>query len=317
LLFIVGSAGCALSSTASALIGWRVVQALGACASVVLARAMVRDLHAGPRAAQMMSTLMAIMAVAPLLGPLVGGGILAVAGWRAIFGTLVVIGFLTLAALFTLNETLPPARRRTEPLSLAFAEYGELLRDRRLLAYAGAGGFFFGGTFGYIAASPFAYITIHHVPPQFYGLLFGAGIVGIMVTSTLNARLVVSLGSDRLLLWGSWIAAVAAVIMAASSRTGWGGLAGLAVPMFAFVAATGLVAANAIAGALAGYPKQAGAVSALFGAMQYGGGITGSALVGVLADGTAWPMGLVVAVGGVGTLACAWMVSWPGANTEH
>jgi DHA1 family bicyclomycin/chloramphenicol resistance-like MFS transporter len=84
-----------------------------------------------------------------------------------------------------------------------------------------------------------------------------------------------------------------------------GGLAGLAVPMFAFVAATGLIVANAAAGALASYPKQAGAVSALFGAMQYGGGILGSALVGILADGTAWPMGLVVAFGGVGTLLCA------------
>ncbi len=155
LLFIMGSAGCALSGSASALIGWRILQALGACASVVLARAMVRDLHAGPRAAQMMSTLMAIMAVAPLLGPLVGGGILAVAGWRAIFGALVVIGLLTLVALFSLNETLPPAQRSTEPLRRSFAEYGGLLRDRRLLAYAGVGGFFFGGTFGYVAASPF------------------------------------------------------------------------------------------------------------------------------------------------------------------
>jgi DHA1 family bicyclomycin/chloramphenicol resistance-like MFS transporter len=311
LLFIAGSAGCALSGSALALIGWRVMQALGACASVVLARAMVRDLHAGPRAAQMMSTLMAIMAVAPLLGPLAGGWILAVAGWRAIFGTLVAIGLLTLAALFTLDETLPPAHRSTEPLQRAFTEYGQLLLDRRLLAYAGAGGFFFFGTFGYIAASPFAYITVHHVPPQFYGLLFGAGIVGIMVTSTLNARFVALLGSDRLLLRGSWVAAIAAVIMAVASRTGWGGLAGLAVPMFAFVAATGLIAANAVAGALADYPKQAGAVSALFGAIQYGGGIAGSAAVGVLADGTAWPMGLVVAVGGVGTLVCAWLVSRP------
>ncbi len=308
-LFVLGSAGCALSGSASELIGWRVLQAVGACASVVLARAMVRDLHAGPRAAQMMSTLMAIMAVAPLVGPLVGGEILVLAGWRAIFTTLVGIGLLTLAALFTLEETLPPARRSTEKLTRALAEYGRLLRDPRLMTYAGVGGCFFGGTFGYIAASPFAYITIHHVPPQLYGLLFGAGIVGIMVTSTVNARLVTSLGSDRLLLRGSCVAAVAAVTMAVASRTGWGGLAGLAVPMFLFVATTGLITANAAAGALADYPHQAGAVCALFGALQYGGGIVGSALVGFLADGTAWPMGLVVAVGGVGTLLCAWLAS--------
>lgn len=304
-LFVIGSAGCALSAGAYALIGWRVVQAVGACASVVLARAMVRDLYAGARAAQMMSTLMAVMAIAPLLGPIIGGEILAFEGWRAIFYTLVGIGLLTLAALFTLNETLPPVRRSKEPLTRALVEYGQLLRDRRLLAYAGAAGFFYGGTFGYIAASPFAYITVHHVAPQLYGVLFGAGIIGIMVTSTLNGRLVARVGSDRLLLWGACLAAFAAVGLAVASRTGWGGLTGLAAPMFVFVASTGFIAANAAAGALSGFPERAGAVSALFGAVQYGGGILGSALVGTLADGTAWPMGLVVAIGGLGTLLCA------------
>jgi DHA1 family bicyclomycin/chloramphenicol resistance-like MFS transporter len=134
-------------------------------------------------AAQMMSTLIAIMAIAPLLGPTAAERILVCGGWRAIFCTLVGIGMLTLAALFTLDETLPRARRNTAPLRRSFAEYGTLLCSRRLLACAGTGGFFGGGTFAYIAASPCACITVHHVAPQFYGLLFGAGIVGIMATS--------------------------------------------------------------------------------------------------------------------------------------
>ena len=79
---------------------------VGACASVVLARAMVRDLYAGERAAQMMSTLMTVMAIAPLLGPIVGGQILNLASWRAIFWTLVGVGIATLLALLTLPETL-------------------------------------------------------------------------------------------------------------------------------------------------------------------------------------------------------------------
>jgi DHA1 family bicyclomycin/chloramphenicol resistance-like MFS transporter len=307
-LFLIGSLGCALSGSAVALIGWRIVQAMGASASVVLARAMVRDLYAGNRAAQMMSTLMAIMAIAPLLGPIVGGEILAFAGWRAIFFTLVGVGLLTLAALFTLDETLPLTHRSREPLTRALAEYGQLLRDRRLLAYAGVGGFFYGGTFGYIAASPFAYITLHHVAPQLYGLLFGAGIVGIMATSTLNGRLVMRVGSDRLLLLGAGAAALATLALAVAAWTGWGGLAGLAAPMFVFVAATGFIGANAAAGALSGFPERAGAASALFGAIQYGGGIIGSALVGVFADGTAWPMGCVVAIGGLGAFVCAWLL---------
>src|SRR5471030_2424670 len=105
-LYIVGSVGCALSQGVEAMIAWRAVQAIGACASVTLARAIVRDLYVGNRAAQMMSTLMIVAALAPMLGPSVGGLIIAVAQWRAIFWMLAVVGLLTLAALYTLPETL-------------------------------------------------------------------------------------------------------------------------------------------------------------------------------------------------------------------
>src|SRR3954451_20920577 len=172
------------------MMGWRVVQAVGACAGVVLARAMVRDLYSGERSAHMVSALMTVMAVAPLLGPLLGGQILAVAGWRAIFWTLVGVGVATLAALFTLPETLPPERRNVEPLGRAISNYGTLLRQRRLIGYAATGGFFYSGIFAYIAGTPFAYISYYHVPPQLYGLLFGAGIVGIIAANLINARLV-------------------------------------------------------------------------------------------------------------------------------
>lgn len=94
-LFMIGSAGCALSGNALTLIAWRMVQAIGACASVALSRAMVRDLYDGNRAAQMLSTLITVMAIAPLVGPLVGGQIVALAGWRAIFWVLVGIGLVT------------------------------------------------------------------------------------------------------------------------------------------------------------------------------------------------------------------------------
>src|SRR4051794_38991777 len=247
-LFVIGSAGCALAGNVGALIGWRIVQAVGACAGVVLARAMVRDLYAGARAAQMLSTLMTVMAIAPLLGPIVGGQILALAGWRAIFWTLVGIGLLTLAAVFTLPETLSRERRNPETLARAFARYGELVRHRALLGYAGAGGFFYGGLFAQVAGTPFAYIGYHHVSPQLYGVLFAAGIVGIMATNLVNARVVTRVGGDRLLRAGTVAAALAgvAVAVAVTAWTGWGGLAGLVVPLFVFVSATGLIVANSI-----------------------------------------------------------------------
>lgn len=307
-LFVLGSAGCALSLSAAEMVGWRIVQAVGACAGVVLARAMVRDLYEGDRAAQMMSTLMTVMAVAPLLGPILGGQILALASWQAIFWTLVGVGVLTLAAMSALPETLARERRNHEPLGRAMSNYLMLIRRRELVGYAGAGGFFYGGIYAYIAGTPFAYISYYHVPPQLYGLLFAVGIVGIMATNMINARLVMRVGRVRLMRIGTTGTALSAIVLAIDARTGWGGLAGIAAPLFVFIGLTGFIVANSIAGALSGFPERAGAVSALVGAIHYGTGIVGSALVGACADGTPWPMGWVIALSGVGSMLCAWLL---------
>jgi len=301
-LFVIGSAGCALSESVQAMIGWRIVQALGACASVALSRAMVRDLYEGSRAAQMLSTLITVMAIMPLIGPLVGGQIVAVAGWRAIFWVLVGVGLMTFAALFTIPETLPAKRRNRAPLGRALMGYGTLLGNRRLLGYIGTGGFLYAGMFAYIAGTPFAYISYYHVPAQRYGLLFGLAIVGIVVANIVNSRLVLRFSYDRILLIGTIIAALSAMATALAAGTGWGGLWGLVAPLLVFASTTGLIVANSITGALSDFPECAGTVSALTGAVQYGSGIIGSGLVAAFADGTPWPMGCVIAMTGIGCL---------------
>jgi DHA1 family bicyclomycin/chloramphenicol resistance-like MFS transporter len=145
--------------------------------------------------------------------------------------------------------------------------------------------------FAYVAGSPFAYISYHRVPAQLYGLLFGAGVIGIMGANLVNARAIRRFGSDRLLRCGISAATVAALILAIDAWSGFGGLAGIAVPLFAFATTTGFIVANAITGAMVLFPNRSGAVSALIGASQYGSGMIGSALVGCFADGTPWPMG--------------------------
>lgn len=308
-LFIIGSTGCAFAQSGTQLISWRVLQALGACAGVVLGRAMVRDLYAGERGAQMMSTLLAVMGLAPLAAPTLGGQILLLAGWRAIFLTLSGVGLLTLMALFTLPETLPKARRNVQPLLQAVGHYGQLIRECKLLGYAGTGGFYYAGMYASIAGSPFAYINYHHVPAQYFGLIFGTGVIGVMITNTLNARLIGRWASVDLLRLGVKVGAGAGLVIGVDAYTGFGGIAGLAVPVFVYVAALGFIVANSIAGAMADYPERAGAVSALVGALQYGSGIVGSALVGIFADGTPWPMGMMMAIGGIGSLVCARLIS--------
>lgn len=308
LLFVAGSAGCATAQNIHALIGWRAVQAIGACAGVTLGRAMVRDLYVGTRAAQIMSTLMIVGAIAPLVGPSLGGFILHVAQWRVIFWILVAVGIVTLGCLHLMPETLPEARRVHQPLSRVFSAYGMLLGQPRLLGYAGATGFLYGAIFAYVAGTPCAYIVYHHVPPQYFGLLFSLGSIGIMLTNLVNVRLVARFGSDRLLRSGAVTIGVAGVAAMICAWTGWGGLVGLVVPLFVCMSCTGLISANAITGALALFPGHAGSVSALVGAAQFGTGIVGSAAVGFFANGTPLPMAAAMAFFGIGTMLCAWLL---------
>ena len=132
-LFVVASAGCAMAGSLDVLIGWRALQAAGACAGMVISRAVVRDRHAPEEAARVLSLLMLVMGLAPILAPLAGGWVLAHAGWRAIFWVLVVFGLACLAAVLAwLPETRPttplPATHGDVPLA-----WYQLLADRRFL----------------------------------------------------------------------------------------------------------------------------------------------------------------------------------------
>ena len=302
LVFVIGSAGCALSTDAWQIIGWRVVQALGASAGVALARAMVRDLYARDDAARVLSTLMTVMAVAPLLGPVAGAQILEHASWQAIFWTLVGIGLLTAAAILTLPETLPHDQRVSSSLGPVLAGYRSLLGNRQFVAYAVAVGFYYAGLFASIAGTPFAYISYHRLSPQLYSLMFAAMVVGLMIADVANSLWVTRFGSRRMLLVGTVGAALSGILVAVVAGTGWGGIHSLVPAVFLFVSMNGFILANAVAGALSSIATRTGAAAALIGAIQYGSGMVGSALVGLFTDGTPGPMGAIMAIGGIGSL---------------
>lgn len=305
LVFVLGSAGCALSTSAGDIIGWRVIQALGASSGVALARAMIRDLYDRDEAARALSTLMTVMAIAPLVGPIVGAQILELASWQAIFWTLVAIGLFTFTAVLTLPESLPSEKRELGPAWTVISGYAELLANRRLLRYAAVIGFFYAAIFASIAGTPFALIQHFGLSPQSYSLIFSSSIAGLMAANAINARLVGRVSSDRMLFVGTLGAAVFGTVLFLISLGDIGGVTAFVAVQLLFTAMNGLILANGVAGALASVQTKAGSASAVVGAIQYGSGMIGSAAVGFLADGTHIAMTAVMAIGGIGTAAIA------------
>ncbi|QHI98498.1 Bcr/CflA family efflux MFS transporter [Xylophilus rhododendri] len=308
LLFMLGSVGCALAGSITQMLVWRAVQAAGACVGPVLARAMVRDLYGRERSAQMLSQLILIMGIAPLIGPMLGAQILEYASWRWIFWFLLLMGALMLAALRTLPETLSPAMRSQEPMRRVLAIYLDLIRDPRLLGYALVGGFFYGGVYAYIVATPFIYIDYYHVSPQAYGWLFGVNIVGLMAANWLNGRLMPRLGSHALYRAATCAMAVIGLLAGFTGAAGLGGLAGVALSCFLFVSMNGFIVANSVAGALAAFPHRAGAASSLVGAIHFGSGVLSAGLVGLTADGTPRPLAVILCCAGLGCFLVSQLV---------
>jgi len=298
-LYLVATVGCAVGTSLAEVVVWRVLQALGACAGPVLARAMVRDVYGREQGARALSTLMLVMSVAPLIAPLLGGQMLLWFDWRAIFWLQAGFGALALLSVTRLKDTLPVASRATLHPHHVLHAYLDMLTSRRFLLPALTGGFFYVGVFSYVAGTPFAYVVYHHVAPELYGLLFAIGICGMTAMNVVNRAMVPRYGSERMQQIGSIVALLSGAATALTASTDWGGLPGLVAPLLVYIAMLGLISANALSGAMAAFPQRAGAASALAGCLQFCFGAFGSAIVAWLADGTPGPMGWVIAVSGV------------------
>ncbi|QMM95249.1 multidrug effflux MFS transporter [Citrobacter freundii] len=295
-LFIIGSAGCALSTSITQIVFWRVFQALGACTGPMLARAMIRDLFARTRAAQMLSTLVLVMAIAPIAGPLIGGQIIRLSTWHSIFWLLVVIGALMFISLNWLPETLPEEKRVKASLAGAFRNYRSLLTNGRFMRYTLSLTLYYVGAYAFITGSPFVYISYYHVDPQHYGWLFALNIVGVMAMSVVNRRLVQRHSLEQLLKYATMLAALAAVVLALLVKLESGGVIAIIVTVFLFFSMNGIIAATSTAAALDAVPNIAGSASALIGALQYGSGIISSLLLAAFSDGTPWTMAWIIAL---------------------
>jgi DHA1 family bicyclomycin/chloramphenicol resistance-like MFS transporter len=304
LLYIGASVACALAPSIDALIAARFVQAFGSCAGLVISRAMVRDLFEPREGARVMSLLMLVMGVAPILAPLLGGYVLVWFDWHAIFWFLAVFAAaVMLAARLWLPEThvVHPEARLT--LGSALRSYGELLTHRRFMGYTLASSFGMGGLFAYIAGSPFIFIDLFQVSPQTYGWIFGVNAIGIIGFSQVNRALLRRFTLDELLIVGVCSMAVSGVLLVLAAWLKIGGLLGLWLPLFAYIASLGAVLPNAAASAMAGEARRAGTAAALMGTLQFLTGAVTSGLVGALHNGSALPMAVIVGLSGLCGLA--------------
>jgi len=263
----------------------RGLQGMGAAAAMVVAIAVVGDLFAESAAATVLSRLMLVLGVAPVVAPSLGAAVLLKASWYWVFAALVVLaGALLLLAALALPETLPAAHRRPLKVRSIAATYLELLRDVRFVILVLVGALAMSGLFAYIAGASFVLQGHYGLDQQAFALVFGAGAVALIGATQFNVVLLRRFAPQTIVLWALVAAALAGVVFVGLSYEHIGGLPGFVVPVWAILAAMGLVIPNAPAVALSRHPDAAGTAAALLGAAQFGLGAAVAPLVGVLGN---------------------------------
>ncbi|UUX50293.1 multidrug effflux MFS transporter [Nisaea acidiphila] len=287
-VFALASLLCAFATSIDLLIAGRVFQALGGCAGMVLGRAIVRDVYERDEAAPVIAYITMAMAVAPMIGPAVGGYLDSAFGWYAGFLLVAAAGGAVLVYAFpTLHETHQQRDERIDVAGL-LRNYGALLSSKAYLGYTLNTSFSIGCFFAFLSSAPYVTIEILGLGPQIYGFYFIVVSLSYMSGNFIATRISRRLGIDRMILLGCSVSLLGAFVLTTLSALDVISATAIFLP-FALVAfGNGMSQPNAIAGSVSVNPAIAGAASGLMGFMQMCAGGLATVLVGYFQDATGY-----------------------------
>jgi DHA1 family bicyclomycin/chloramphenicol resistance-like MFS transporter len=294
MLFVLASVACSLATGPQVLIAGRFLQGLGSGSAIAISAATIRDRYTGHQAARLLALRVMVLGLSPILSPVLGAGLISVVSWRFIFWFAAAYGLLSSALLLLIPETRDPAHRSVTHAAKVLGIYGRLVLDRSFLGAVAVVAFMQLAFSAYIADSSFVFIKIDHAPPGLYSAIYASNAIGFITLAQFAPNLMRRFKAERLIVAGSALQAVNAVILFACAVTGHVAVAVLIAPLFLFLASFGLVGGPATVTALHNHGPVAGTASSLLSFLQWGSAAVGSGLVAAMANGTALPMTAVM-----------------------
>jgi len=292
--------------TIEVLVGARLLQAAGACSSLVGARGIVRDLRSPTEAARLLASASTIMSFAPLLGPLLGAYLFVAFGWRSAFAALAALSVLLATAAATrLQET----NRRRNPNALRLRPmlriYLEVARSPAFRAYTLASTATYGGLFAFISGSSFVLMRVLGLSAVGFAASFATMVAGYLVGTLICRWLVARRGLQRTIGAGAALQVLAGTTMAALVAAGVHVPASIVAPMFFYGVAHGMIQPPAQAGAMAPFPHSAGAAAALMGFVMMLTAALVGLWIGASYDGTMFPLAFTICAASVASALVA------------
>ena len=282
-LYIVASLLCVFAQDEWSLIAARILQALGGCVGVVMARAAIRDRLDMHSAAQAFASMMIVTAIAPIIAPSLGAWVLMFYEWNMIFLVLMGCGLLSLACVhFLFKETLEPERRLKLNFQQVISLYRCIFQDPSFRRPLYAGCFSGAVMFCYISASSTILMDRYQLTEQQFAYAFGANAFGIMLFSTLNKRLAGRFSILQRLKIGTCLQFAGVLGLILLGCLDVDSVLWVLLGMFIVVASIGFTGPNAMALAMAEQGERAGTASAIMGSMQFVCGLLGGVLLNFL-----------------------------------
>jgi DHA1 family bicyclomycin/chloramphenicol resistance-like MFS transporter len=315
LLYLLASVVCATARSVELLIVARLIQALGACAGGVVARAVIRDRFDHTETARMLSMLALVVGIAPILAPILGGFALQLGGWRLNFWMMAAFGVVIgVIAFFNMQETLSDEAKAHARAEHAGRSYLALLRQPRLMGYLLAGGLNGATLFTYLSAAPALLIQTYHIPAAQFGWVFGLNAVGLVSGGQINRMLLRRRTPDQVLSRASFAAIAAAALLALAAFTGAGGPWTVLPLLFVVITIYPFMQGNTMAGALNVDPRRAGSTSAMAGCASFGVGAIVSGVTALFENGTARPMATAMLLALIGSSLALHLLALPRAR---
>jgi DHA1 family bicyclomycin/chloramphenicol resistance-like MFS transporter len=278
----------------------RFLQALGCCSTVNVARAMVRDAWLPEHSVRVIARASTWLALAPLLGPVLGAWLQVALGWRAAFAALTIFSCgLLLITLLRLPETNEYKNPRATNLSGLLANYRLVLGSREFWAYALPGALSYGAIFAFISGVSFVLIQILDVPTAWFGLCYALGVAGYMTGTIVCRRLLPRLGTARAFQVGGMAAMGAGMFFLAAVAAGIAHWSIVVVAMFLVMGAHGINFPIAQSGSVTPFAQQAGTAAGLMGALAMAVAFAVGSVVGATHNGTLYPLAIIACVMGL------------------
>lgn len=299
-IFVAGSILCTFAQSIETLIAGRAIQGLGGAALMVVPRAIIRDMYTGHAATRLMAAVMLVISVSPMLAPLAGSGVMAVAGWRGIFGILLLASIVSLAVLtFLQAETLPAALRQPFDMGDTLRGARRLLGNRSFMGLTFLGGFGMASFFVFIASASFVYTQDFGLSPTGFSLAFAVNAIGFFAASQAAGTLGLRYGAKPVLTVASSGFALSTLVLFGLALMGLVTLPVCIAGLFVANAFLGLVIPTTMVMALDDHGDIAGLASSLGGTLQMLAGGAMIAATGPFFDGSATPMLAAIAICGV------------------